>query len=253
MFGAGLIALLSLAGGAILQRKPVHKPMGIVMMSLVAAAAIGMTVFGQKYTSASNAAVLATLAVITTIYFSHLILRQTVPASKFGWVLLLVAGVYLAVMGFSGYEARLGDWIIIASSVFFGLSNTMSKPLLAHNSPSVVRDVRFVISGLIFGIAILFSSSISLVTSAGMYPLIASLCFWLAIYCYYKAVAQIGPAHAIIINNAHPVLTVLASALVLAEHITTVKLIGIVLTIFAIYMIANGRLDINLKAKSVTS
>ncbi len=242
MAGAGLIALVSFVTQRARNRnnERVDNPRGIIWMALIATLAIGMTVFGQKYTVASNAAVLATLAIVTTIYFSHVMLKQTVQRAKLGWVLLLIAGVYLAIIGFSGYHPRLGDWVIIASSIFFGLSNTMSRPLLAHNSPSTVRDVRFMTGGTVFALIILVVPSVTVVTNAGLYPLLASLFFWLAIYCYYKAVPQIGPAHAIVINNAHPVLTVLGSIVLLSEHVTAMKIVGTVLVMVAIYQVSQN-------------
>lgn len=242
MFIAGLIGLTSLVARHVFRRKDshaveIHKMLGVGVIAVIA---IGMTVIGQKYTSASNAAILTTLAVLTTIVFSGLILKKTVPKSKLPWVFLLVAGVYVAVIGFNSYQPQVGDWIIIGSSIFFGLSNTLTGVVLKENSPGVARDYRFIAGGILFGLVLLLTNA-TYVRGIGVYPYVAALFFWLTIRFFNKAIKLIGPAHSIVINNSHIIITMLLSIPLLSESLTFSKALGAIMVLIAIQKVSSKK------------
>ncbi len=218
-------------------KKPKNFP-SIVGTALIASLGIALTVLAQKYTTAGNAAIIATFSVPVTIYTSHVILKQSIPRNKLPWILSLIVGVYLAVIGFNSYHLRSGDLIMVASCLLLGLTNTLWKPLLKDTSPANLRDYRFMTGGFLFGITILLLPGIEFTTKAGVYPLFAAFFFWSAIFCYYRALEQIGPAHAIVINNSHTAFTAFLGVLLLGESVSLSKLLGIGLVLFSIHRIS---------------
>lgn len=244
MLIAGIIGFLSILISKLTNpTKPSPNKRNIIQMlgvGFIASIAIGMTVIGQKYTLATNAAILTTLAVVTTIVFSRFILKKSVPRNKLPWVALLVFGVYIAIIGFNSFEPRIGDWIIIGSSLFFGLSNTLTGVVLVDNAPGVARDYRFFAAGILFGIIILLTPA-NFISNISWYPYVAALFFWLAIMFFNKAVKSIGPSHSIVINNSHIITTMLLGIPLLGERLTLPKTLGAILVLIAIQRISSKK------------
>ena len=244
MMIAGIIGLLSLIVRR-LTKPSVPTPdtrnvLNMLGVGVIAGIAIGMTVIGQKYTLATNAAILTTIATITTMIFSKYILSRSISRTKLPWIILLLLGVYIAIIGFNNYHPRIGDWIIVGSSLFFGLSNTLTGVVLKDNLPGVARDYRFLAAGIVFGLVILLTP-VKFITGISWYPYAAALFFWLTITFFNKGVKLIGPSHAIVINNSHIIITMLLSIPLLSEQLTFSKVLGAGLALLAIQKISSKK------------
>lgn len=240
---AGLIGLFSFLVQRIVVKKevmPTKLPI-LVGIGVIAGAGIGLVVMGQKYTTAANAGLIGSLTVVTTVIFSRLILRQTLHRSKLPWVLLLLSGVYFAVVGLHSYQLHTGDLFLLLATILYGLSNVLASVAMRSNSPGTVRDVRFITAGSIFALVFLLPHS-HFVTSAGILPFIAALFFWTGIVFFNKAVKCIGPSNSIVINNAQIVVTMLVAVPLLSEGLSLIKIIGAILMLLAIQKIASKKM-----------
>lgn len=244
---------MTIAGGiglaALLVKKLIYKKRSeqihdlpiLLLIGVVAGIALGLTVIGQKYTLAANAGIISTVTVVTTAIYSRFILNRSLPRSKLPWVVLLLAGVYIAIVGTHTIHPHRGDWLLLASTLFFGFSNVLASVGMNKNSPGTVRDVRFIIAGTLFGFIILVFPRVSFVHGVGLYPYFAAASFWLGITFFNKAIKLIGPSHTIVINNSHPILTLLLSVPFLGELLTVTKLVGACLVILAIQKISSKK------------
>ncbi|HSW37380.1 MAG TPA: DMT family transporter [Candidatus Saccharimonadales bacterium] len=223
----------------------------VVLNGLLAGTGIGLYVFGQGFTTAVNATILATFTVITTILYSKLILNQTLSRTQQLWILIMFAGLYLAIVGHKALHLNKGDIIILISSVILGFTNVLSKILMKDHSSKFIADVRLLSGGLLFLTAgLIIKGSGVLITSAGLWPLLAGLCFWLTIKFFYAAVHYVSPNKAIVLANSHPIFTPIAAVFILGEPYTWSKFIGSALILLSVYFInsKNSRRRIGLKS-----
>src|SRR3989338_8520824 len=74
--------------------------------------------WGQRFTTAINAGFLVTLSLFLVLPFSSLLLREKFSKRKYWFILIMVVGVYLLTVGLGRVVPKLGDFLIIVSSVF---------------------------------------------------------------------------------------------------------------------------------------
>jgi drug/metabolite transporter (DMT)-like permease len=126
----------------------------------------------------------------------------------------------------------------LSASIVFGFTNTFSKLVIHKHDGKLVADVRLVVSGLalaIVGLAV--AGNQVLVTSAGLWPLAAGLCFWLGIRTFYGSVHHLSPNKAFVLNNSQLFFTAVIGVLVLSEPYGWSTFIGSVIVLASIYFI----------------
>jgi drug/metabolite transporter (DMT)-like permease len=238
--GAGFAAL-SLVFGKKTKRqtKLFQKNMfPIILNGLVAGTGIGLLVFGQAFTTAINASIIATAAVLTTVFFSRLILKENFNHHQMLWVGVMFMGFYFAIVGTKLISFNKGDLIILGAICLLGFTNVFSKVLMRTNTSDFVADVRLVSGGLLFAcIGLAIGGSDFLVTSAGLWPIFAGFVFWITIKCMYAAIQFIGPNEAIVLGNSHPFFTALVGVTLLGEPYSLIKFLGSVVVLISVYFV----------------
>lgn len=236
-----IFATLSLAFG----KKPKRevrifqkKTLPVILNGMLAGSGIGLLVFGQAFTTAINASIIATAAVLTTVFFSKAILKESFDRLQMVWVGIMFVGLYFAIVGTELISFNKGDFIILGAICVLGFTNVFSKILMKRNPSGFVADVRLVSGSIFFMIiGLIAEGSHFLVTSAGWWPLLAGLFFWMTIRSMYAAIDLIGPNEAIVLGNSHPFFTAFVGVTLLHEPYSWVKFVGSVVVLASVYFI----------------
>lgn len=211
----------------------------LMLNGVLAGVAIAILVFGQGYTTAANASILATSTTITTAIFSWFMIKS----DRFGraqliWFAVYLVGLYIAIVGLHGIAPNKGDIIILSSSILLGFTNVYSKLIMRLHAPRIVGDVRLITAAIFFtAVGLLVYGSSFLVTNAGAWPLVAGFFMWLSIRSFYASIDRINPSRAIIVTSTHPVITPIAGAILFAEPYYWTKFIGAVVILVSIIKI----------------
>lgn len=218
-----------------LVKQPVIKD--LAHLSVVGTVAIGLFVFAQNETTAINASMLSVSALFTTALFAWIVLKEKTAASKLIWVLVMTAGLYLAIVGLEPLSLNRGDIFILLSSILFGYSNVLSKVAMKTIPPGQVANFRLMFGGLVFLVIGLVLHGTQLVfTGAGSIPYVSAFLSWVTINLVYKAVDGIGPVKTIVLNMIHPIFTILGAYLFLNEEVTVLKIAGAAIVIMSVFM-----------------
>lgn len=237
---AGVFACLSALYNRIKLRSPVfvRSTLPVVTTGIAAGVGVGLVVYGQSYTTAINASIVATASIITTVLFSRLILGERLDRYHYYWIVIMFMGLYLAIVGLNSLHLNKGDLIILAGAVVLGYTNTFSKVLMRQNSSDFVADIRIVAAGLVFLLAgILIMGSDWFVTEAGLWPALGGLFYYLTIKFFYASIHYINPSKAIVIINIHPAITPVLGVWLLSEPYGWSKFLGSALILISIHWI----------------
>jgi drug/metabolite transporter (DMT)-like permease len=233
----GLLSILASPARSNLKKLD-RQTAGIFVNALTGSIGAGMVVYGQRFTSAINASLLSTSAIITTILFSWIMLRESFPRRKQLSLLVMFVGLYLAIVGTQQINLSKGDLIILGSAIIYGFGNTFAKILMKSGGSSYIADLRIFLGGVIFVIfGLLAVGSDFMVTSAGLWPALAGFLLWATVRCFYTAIHLTNPNEAIILNNSHPVFTTIFGVLLLSEPYSFIKFVGSLLILLGIYLV----------------
>lgn len=203
---------------------------------VLAAIAIAMLVYGQQYTTAINASIIATTSILTTVFYTRVMLRESLSRTKALWLGVMFVGLYIAIVGFGSIHLNKGDVIIIGSAILLGFTNTYSKILMRNNTSDYVADFRLVAGATLFLLlGLIVKGSSVFVTTAGIWPILAGLCYWLTIKFFYASIHHANPNEAIVLINVHPAITPIVGVLLLSEHYSWAKLLGSILILAGVY------------------
>lgn len=116
--------------------------------------------FGIALTSAVNAGFLSKFAVVTTILFAWLILREKMTKSKLISIFIMIAGVFLVTTRGQVIIPQIGDILIILAGASFSLGNVLIRKFLKNNpvSGELVSFLRPIAGLPVLLIFVLFSS-----------------------------------------------------------------------------------------------
>ncbi len=215
-----------------------HDVLPVIVNGILAGIAIGLLVFGQNYTTVVNASIISACTVLPTMLFSLFMLKERFTSRKGFWVAILLLGLYIAIVGWHWLNLNKGDLIIIGSVFLLGFTNTYAKVLMKQHDNSFLADVRLISGGLLFLVlGLVLNGTHLLVTTAGLWPLLAGFSFFVTIKMFYVAVHYLGPNEAVILTNNHPILTPIAGVFLLSEPYSLAKFVGSIIVIISVYFI----------------
>jgi drug/metabolite transporter (DMT)-like permease len=241
-FAGGFYALLALLYKIDKERIDLFRQNLPDFTGLALATTLGVSGFtmGLRYTTAINASLLATLTIVTTAFFSHLLVGEKHSKQQYIWITTLFLGLYLAIVGLHSIHFRKGDLIILSSMAFFGFGNAYSRLVMKRlGSAKLVPDARLVIGSVFALIAsVFFLRHFALIWSLLPFALLAGLFYWLCIRTFAQAVHRINANNAVVLNNVHIFITSFVGVLLLSERYSWEKFVGSVVAIVSIYFIA---------------
>lgn len=198
------------------------------------------------YTLASNVGVIISIAPFFTALFECLFLKGKRPGFRFfAGFILAITGICLISFG-SGDTISinpLGDLLAAAAAVVWAAYSTLTKKISSFGYPTIHTTRRTFFYGLVFMIPTLISMGFHVTLSqftdtTNLLNLLflglgaSALCF----VTWNLAVRILGSVKTSVYIYMVPVITTVTSALILHEHITTVALCGMGLTLAGLFL-----------------
>lgn len=209
-----------------------------VVLSLASFIAVGLLVIGQRYTTSVNASLIGTTTILTTMFFSAVMMHEHITQRQKLWVVMLFIGMYVGIVGLHRIHISRGDTIILSSEIIFGFVNVLSRKMMRKHGSLIVPNMRLVLAAC-FAIlcSIFFVRNWVVIGQLWPWALVAGMFYWLCMKTFATSVHLINANHAIVLVNSQVVITALAGVLLLGEHYTWEKLIGSVIVLTSIYYI----------------
>ncbi|MBN2878332.1 MAG: DMT family transporter [Clostridia bacterium] len=210
-------------------------------------------IYGVKYTSPALAAIILAAIPVMSLIIQRVSGRESLTLFKILGVIMSLAGV-AAVMGI-GFEKiemtgkLIGYVFMLGAALSWVVFNYITFPLYEHYSPLAITSVQMT-SGAVSLIAIF------LFTGEGM-PVInlelGSHLLFLAVFCsaigillYMYAFKSLGMVTTTLFINIQPIITVIASMIILKEYLRPNEIIGGILVVAAVYLSTYRKRDLPL-------
>lgn len=200
--------------------------------------------FGLAQTTASDTSVISNSEILFSIILAILFFKEKVKRRGYLAMSLVFAGIFLVAtdLSFSGtlFELNAGNMLILASSVFWGIDNNISRILTKKFENSAkIAQLKSAIGG-----AILLCTAIALqvpvVFDATLIPNIVLLGaggFAASLFFFLSALRRIGTIKTTLIFSLFTPIGLGASALFLHEEISIYQIAATVMMILGIYLV----------------
>lgn len=239
-----LVAAVALGAICAVRREPMPRGRGLavaVMLGFSQAAIIGLETWGVHLTSATNAGLLISLALILTPVLESLAARSWLPRTYFVAAVAAVVGVALLVSDGGLRMPTAGDALVIAAAVVRALHVTASARL--------TRDRRDSTLAVVLVQLVVCAATASLVAGAELPAAVARLdgsgwanvvflglmCSVFAFVVQLWAVRRTSATRASILMGTEPVWALLVGILLGGESVGAVGLLGAALIVAASY------------------
>ncbi len=219
------------------ENKRINPRLGpLVMNGTMASAAFALAAFGQSHTTASNASLIFSANIIPTAFFAWLILKQIVSGKSMSSMVVVLIGLYIAVIGFERFHVNVGDYLILGAACIIGFTNTYMKSLITKYPSRVVADLRLITGAVAAGVFLLFHHVDFLTYDNLVFALIAGLFLFSSVSCIASAMRRININTAVVLAQTHIIMTPIAAVFLLDEkyHFSTfigsiIMLAGVIL------------------------
>lgn len=233
----------------------------------IAAGITGVTLYylleniALTYTYASNVGVIGSLAPIFTAVVAFIFLREEALRINFffGFIVALVGIYFISFNGIAKFELNpLGDVLAILATLVWAFYSVITRKISKFGYHTIQMTRRIFFYGIIFMLPTIFFMDFRLGIERFTDPInlfniiflglgASALCF----VTWNFAVKVLGPIKTSIYIYLSPVITVVASMIILHEKLTLLAAIGMFLTLLGLF-ISDGRvllLSRRLKAK----
>lgn len=198
------------------------------------------------YTFASNVGVIISIAPFFTGIFAHLFLNGEKLRLKFfmGFGVAVIGIFLISFNGSSNFKLNpFGDILAILAAIVWAAYSVLTKKISGFHYNSIQATRRIFFYGLVFMIPVLFifgfkPSMKQLMQPVNLFNILflglgaSALCF----VSWNSAVKILGAVKTSVYIYMVPVITVVTSAIVLQEKITSIAVFGIVLTLAGLFI-----------------
>ncbi|WP_268541455.1 DMT family transporter [Candidatus Nitrosotenuis cloacae] len=200
--------------------------------------------FGLSQTTASDTSVISNSEIVFSIILAILFFREKVKRRGYLAMLLVFAGIFLVAtdLRFSGsaFDLNVGNMLILASSVFWGIDNNISRMLTKRfeNSAKIAQLKSAIGGGILF--CIVLAMQIPIMADASQIPSIILLGaggFAASLFFFLSALRRIGTVKTILIFSLFSPIGLAASAVFLHEEIGMYQIAATVMMILGIYLV----------------
>lgn len=204
----------------------------------------GIENIALKYTYASNVGLISSSIPIFTALLSHYITKEKNFSVKFliGFALALGG---IAIIIFNGKFLKLnpiGDFLALLTAIFFATYSTVLRLLKVNYSQMFITKKIF-FYGVLFMLPLIFMENFSFphieelnISTVGNLLFLSIFASILCFIMWNKSVALIGAIKATNYLYFVPLVTIIASSLVLKEKINTVMIFGGILICLGVYI-----------------
>lgn len=193
-------------------------------------------IFGISYTFSANAAVMLGTIPVWIALFGHFFFDERLTRYKVWGVVCAFIGIILIMEGSEKgitlkSETIIGDLIILASAVVFGVFTLYSRRLLARYTPIQFTTLMMLTGGtalIIAGLPWVWKLDFAAVTIGGWTGTVYSglLSIAMAYIIWNYGLRQVGAVRTATYQNLVPVMGVLLGFLILGEKLLLLQYIG---------------------------
>lgn len=223
------------------RRPPAERRLGSDRWGLLTMALCGVVFFaptlylGLRYTTAANATLMNGLGPLTTGLLATLLIGESMSSRQVGGAVIGLVGVVVLISGGSftfwqNLESSIGDLIILASMILWGLYSVFGRQVMRRRSVisvtawSILLALPFLIVGALWELTTfpvsLRPEVVLTLLYIGTAPTVVGILAW------NTGVHRLGPTGAMVFYNTLPLYGVLLGYLWLGESIGWPHLLG---------------------------
>jgi len=232
------------------------------MLRLIASGTVGIACYsvaefyGVKFTSPAVAAIILAAIPIFSLLAERFVNSKKLSPSKIAGVTISLFGVAM-VMGIGLEDVSQGGKITGYISMFLAAAswviyNYISIPLYKHYSPFTITTFQMIFATIVLIPVFLLSGEplpqINMVI-AGNILFLAGLCSAVGFSLYMYTLRSLGMVTTTLFINIQPLITVVASMIILNEFLNINQVFGGVLVIGAVYLSTYRNRNLNVVVK----
>lgn len=210
-----------------------HKRISFITFSLLTGTAAPlMSLFGLKYTTALNAALLVNTYSLFILLFSIFVFKEKIPVGKIVGMCILLSGIlYIVFEGkIQTFKFNMGDLLIISAQLLYAFSDVIYKKYLNDMDTDVAIFGKNVLSAIIMlALAFMFFSDIDFSVTRDNIPFLLSLAIFpalLAQFFWYRSVQLCEGATLSAMSMSQPIFGILFAFLLLGEQLYNHHIFG---------------------------
>ncbi|HHW61755.1 MAG TPA: DMT family transporter [Syntrophomonadaceae bacterium] len=200
--------------------------------------------YGLTLTTASNASIITAMVPVLVMILASLLLKETISKRSVFGIFGSFLGIIVLVLGKSGFSwtwntSTWGDLLMFGAAVSAAMYMVLARSLSSTLSSLEITSFQM-FYGTIFFLPAFLMKLPSLQWSAVTLDSIIALLF-LALFAsvagyflYNYALTQIPASRASVFLNGIPVVTTIAAAIILGEHLTPLQTLGAIIAITSV-------------------
>ncbi|MFE5319002.1 DMT family transporter [Paenibacillus sp. NPDC056579] len=191
---------------------------------------------GLRFTTATNASLIFTLAPLITAGLSAVFLKESITWRMIAGCLTAIAGLFMA-LNTQGFALHIGDWLLLGATFTFSCNLIFTRFLSRHFSSFLITAYTFTLSAIFLGPYVGAVSVIEWNQSIGLWSLlIVSVIVGQGLtgVMWNKGMEAVGAAKASIVLNLQPLMTLLLEVLLFRHAVSFQQMFGISLVILGV-------------------
>ena len=195
---------------------------------------------GQRYTYATNAALMVNTSPIFTALFAHFLLREKLGKVKIFGIITTFLGVYVIIFGLklpTGIR-MLGDIICLLAGAIWGLYMTIAKRIEESINELKLITIWFIYNVLFSAIALPLEDAMIVLTPITALVIIytATICTIIPFFLWYNALKLMDASTSSNYFMIEILVSALLEAILIGAEIRFELLIGALLIILGVYI-----------------
>lgn len=197
-------------------------------------------------TSVANAVLFAYTAPCFAVIFSKFALKDDIPRSAFGGLLLSLMGLCLIPDASElslNSEMMVGNLFGLGSGISYAVIMVASKPLAKKTTPTYIAFWQQVIATIVLIPVAWFDTSLTLETAQiNLLPLagLGILCTGIAFLIFFRGVSLVPTHHALVMTSLEPVIAIIIAALLLGQSMSVWTMTGAAFIVIGVYQITSA-------------
>ena len=223
----------------------------LILIGIIAIAEVSALIsyfFGLKEATAINASIFSNGEIIFSLLIAITIFRERLNRKELTPCFMIIFGMMILPVGYDLYNNGMalsdlvfGDMLIILSGLLYAIDVNICKYVSDRvSSKRIAQLVSFMAGGFAVGLLFAFQIPYDIaLEQLAPISLMAILGIGLATLFFLISLRLIGAVRTILIYSTTSIFGVIFSALFLAEQITLVNVVSIVIVMVGIYLLRN--------------
>ncbi|MED3575524.1 DMT family transporter [Cytobacillus praedii] len=186
---------------------------------------------GLKYSSATNASLIFSLAPLITAVLAAVFLKEKITIQMILGSLIAIFGIYLVLSVRGQFAFNIGDVLLFGATATFSCNLIFVRLLSKRLSPFIITTYSFLISAIIFDPFIAASTTIDWSHSLSIWAFAAASVLigqGLTTILWNKAMNDVGAVKAAVILNLQPLMTMMLDYWIYQNVVTFQQIVGAV-------------------------